>query len=154
MRTLTLKTKIEAQCGLPNQVTHRPQTPRWCASLARIEFMLSTSGLGIHPLAFAHHDEMREYLRSGTLGDGIRRYQEAFSAADEADIKSLVEAVERRAWAYDDKRGLFIDKLGEVGLMRAAIPSPSVLVRLSDFKLSSTESSWVAPSLSLWRRTP
>ena len=131
---LDLKTKIKLNVGFPTKSLTDSRLPVDGVGLARIEFILS-SGLGIHPLAFAHHDEMREYLRSGTLGDGIRRYQEAFSAADEADIKSLVEAVERRAWAYDDKRGLFIDKLREgVGLICAAFHPRPVLVRLSDFK--------------------
>ena len=43
--------------------------------------------------------------------------------------------MESRAWAYDDKRDLFIDKLREgVGLICAAFYPRPVLVRLSDFK--------------------
>lgn len=51
------------------------------------------------------------------------------------DVRSLVESMESRAWAYDDKRDLFIDKLREgVGLICAAFYPRPVLVRLSDFK--------------------
>ena len=131
---LDLKTKIKLNVGFPTKSLTDSRLPVDGVGLARIEFILS-SGLGIHPLAFVHHDEMREYLNSGQLGDGLRRYQEAFNATDDGDIKSLVEAVERRAWAYEDKRGLFVDKLREgVGLICAAFHPRPVLVRLSDFK--------------------
>ena len=109
---LELKTKIKLNVGFPTKSLTDSRLPVDGVGLARIEFILS-SGLGIHPLAFVHHDEMKDFVNNGTLSDGLRRYQEAFTASDESDIKSLVEAVERRAWAYDDKRGLFIDKLRE-----------------------------------------
>ena len=131
---LELKTKIKLNVGFPTKSLTDSRLPVDGVGLARIEFILS-SGLGIHPLAFVHHDEMKDFVNNGTLSDGLRRYQEAFTASDESDIKSLVEAVERRAWAYDDKRGLFVDKLREgVGLICAAFYPRPVLVRLSDFK--------------------
>ena len=47
----------------------------------------------------------------------------------------MVESLDSRAWAYSDKRDLFIDKLREgVGLICAAFYPRPVLVRLSDFK--------------------
>ena len=131
---LELKTKIKLNVGFPTKSLTDSRLPVDGVGLARIEFILS-SGLGIHPLAFVHHDEMKDFVNNGTLSDGLRRYQEVFTSSDESDIKSLVEAVERRAWAYEDKRGLFIDKLKEgVGLICAAFYPRPVLVRLSDFK--------------------
>ena len=87
---LDIKTKIKLNVGFPTKSLTDSRLPVDGVGLARIEFILS-SGLGIHPLAFVHHDEMKEYLNSGQLGDGLRRYQEAFNATDDADIKSLVE---------------------------------------------------------------
>ncbi len=131
---LKLKTKIKLNVGFPTKSLIDSRLPVDGVGLARIEFILS-SGLGIHPLAFVHHEDMKEYLDSGNLSDGLRRYQSNIQDLEIADIKSLVETVEKRAWAYQDKRGLFIDKLREgVGLICAAFYPRPVLVRLSDFK--------------------
>ena len=131
---LKLKTKIKLNVGFPTKSLIDSRLPVDGVGLARIEFILS-SGLGIHPLAFVHHEDMKEYLDSGNLSDGLRRYQSSIQDLEIADIKSLVETVEKRAWAYQDKRGLFIDKLREgVGLICAAFYPRPVLVRLSDFK--------------------
>ena len=45
---------------------------------------------------------MKDFVNNGTLSDGLRRYQEAFTASDESDIKSLVEErlEKRRAWEH------------------------------------------------------
>ena len=69
------------------------------------------------------------------MSDGLKPYHESFVAADINDIRTLVESLDSRAWAYSDKRDLFIDKLREgVGLICAAFYPRPVLVRLSDFK--------------------
>ena len=70
--------------------------------LARIEFILS-SELGIHPLAFVHHDDLKQYVETGELTSGLKPYQEAFVDADISDVRSLVESLESRACAYEDK---------------------------------------------------
>ena len=102
--------------------------------MARIEFILS-SELGIHPLAFVHHDDLKTYLETGELSAGLKPYQESFIGTDLNDVRTLVESLDSRAWAYSDKRGLFTDKLREgVGLICAAFYPRPVLVRLSDFK--------------------
>ena len=98
------------------------------------EFILS-SELGIHPLAFVHHEELKNYVETGELASGLKPYHESFLSTDMNDVRSLVESMESRAWAYNDKRDLFIDKLREgVGLICAAFYPRPVLVRLSDFK--------------------
>lgn len=129
-----LTTKIKLNVGFPTKSLIDSKLPVDGVGLARIEFILS-SELGIHPLAFVHHNELKTYVETGTLSDGLKPYIESFNDADINDTRSLVESLESRAWAYQDKRELFIDKLREgVGLICAAFYPRPVLVRLSDFK--------------------
>ena len=129
-----LTTKIKLNVGFPTKSLIDSKLPVDGVGLARIEFILS-SELGIHPLAFVHHNDLKTYVETGNLSDGLKPYIESFTDADINDIRSLVESLESRAWAYEDKRDLFIDKLREgVGLICAAFYPRPVLVRLSDFK--------------------
>ena len=131
---IELDTKIKLNVGFPTKSLIDSKLPVDGVGLARIEFILS-SELGIHPLAFVHHEELKKYVETGELSTGLKPYHESFVAADMNDVRSLVESLESRAWAYDDKRDLFIDKLREgVGLICAAFYPRPVLVRLSDFK--------------------
>ena len=131
---IELTTKIKLNVGFPTKSLIDSKLPVDGVGLARIEFILS-SELGIHPLAFVHHNDLKHYVETGELSAGLKPYQEAFTDADINDVRGLVESLESRAWAYDDKRGLFIDKLREgVGLICAAFYPRPVLVRLSDFK--------------------
>ena len=129
-----LTTKIKLNVGFPTKSLIDSKLPVDGVGLARIEFILS-SELGIHPLAFVHHDDLKHYVETGELSTDLKPYHESFVESDISDVRSLVESLESRAWAYDDKRGLFIDKLREgVGLICAAFYPRPVLVRLSDFK--------------------
>ena len=131
---IELTTKIKLNVGFPTKSLIDSKLPVDGVGLARIEFILS-SELGIHPLAFVHHDELKQFVESGELPAGLKSYQESFIESDINDVRSLVESLESRAWAYEDKRDLFIDKLREgVGLICAAFYPRPVLVRLSDFK--------------------
>ena len=131
---IELTTKIKLNVGFPTKSLIDSKLPVDGVGLARIEFILS-SELGIHPLAFVHHEELKNYVETGELAPGLKPYHEAFLSTDVNDVRSLVESMESRAWAYDDKRDLFIDKLREgVGLICAAFYPRPVLVRLSDFK--------------------
>ena len=131
---IDLMTKIKLNVGFPTKSLTDSKLPVDGVGLARIEFILS-SELGIHPLAFVHHDELKNYVETGELSTGLKPYYESFGDADINDIRGLVESLESRAWAYSDKRDLFIDKLREgVGLICAAFYPRPVLVRLSDFK--------------------
>ena len=131
---IELTTKIKLNVGFPTKSLIDSKLPVDGVGLARIEFILS-SELGIHPLAFVHHDELKQFIESGELPAGLKPYQESFIESDINDVRSLVESLESRAWAYEDKRDLFIDKLREgVGLICAAFYPRPVLVRLSDFK--------------------
>ena len=129
-----LTTKIKLNVGFPTKSLTDSKLPVDGVGLARIEFILS-SELGIHPLAFVHHDDLKHYVETGELSLDLKPYHESFDESDISDVRSLVESLESRAWAYEDKRGLFIDKLREgVGLICAAFYPRPVLVRLSDFK--------------------
>tara|TARA_B100001287_G_scaffold28749_1_gene20620 strand:- start:225 stop:2870 length:2646 start_codon:yes stop_codon:yes gene_type:complete len=131
---IELTTKIKLNVGFPTKSLIDSKLPVDGVGLARIEFILS-SELGIHPLAFVHHNELKQYVETGELSAALKPYYEAFVSADINDIRSLVESLDSRAWAYEDKRDLFIDKLREgVGLICAAFYPRPVLVRLSDFK--------------------
>jgi len=129
-----LNTKIKLNVGFPTKSLVDSQLPVDGVGLARIEFVLSAE-VGIHPLAFIHHNELKKFLETGEIDEGISQYSESLERVDESVIKSTVESVERRGWLYDDKCDLFIDKLREgVGLICAAFHPRKVLVRLSDFK--------------------
>ena len=131
---IELTTKIKLNVGFPTKSLIDSKLPVDGVGLARIEFILS-SELGIHPLAFVHHEELKNYVETGELASSLKPYHESFLSTDMNDVRSLVESMESRAWAYDDKRDLFIDKLREgVGLICAAFYPRPVLVRLSDFK--------------------
>ena len=132
--SLELTTKIKLNVGFPTKSLADSRLPVDGVGLARIEFILS-SELGIHPLAFVHHAAMKTYVETGTLPEALKPYQEAFAAADISEVRTLVESLDSRAWAYENKADLFIDKLREgVGLICAAFHPRPVLVRLSDFK--------------------
>jgi len=130
-----LRTKIKLNVGFPTKSLVDSQLPVDGVGLARIEFVLS-SEVCIHPLAFVHFDALVDYLEKGTVSESLEPYAEALAEDDDNSIvRTAVEAIERRAWAYENKTGLFIDKLREgVGLICAAFHPRPVLVRLSDFK--------------------
>ena len=131
---LELNTKIKLNVGFPTKSLTDSQLPVDGVGLARIEFILS-SEVRVHPLVFVHHAALKEYLENGTLDQRLEPYRIALEREDIALVQAALEEVERRAWEYEDKRGLFIDKLREgVGLICAAFYPRPVLVRLSDFK--------------------
>lgn len=132
--SLELKTKLKLNVGFPTKSLADSRLPVDGVGLARIEFILS-SELGIHPLAFVHHAAMKTYVETGALSEALKPYQESFAAVDINEVRTLVESLDSRAWAYENKADLFIDKLREgVGLICAAFHPRPVLVRLSDFK--------------------
>ena len=56
---------------------------------------------------------MKTYVETGSLPEVLKPYQESFAAADINEVRTLVESLDSRAWAYEDKADLFIDKLRE-----------------------------------------
>ena len=61
---LELRTKIKLNVGFPTKSLADSMLPVDGVGLARIEFVLS-SGLGIHPLAFVHYQELKDYSENG-----------------------------------------------------------------------------------------
>ena len=108
--TLKLSTKIKLNVGFPTKSLTDSRLPVDGVGLARIEFVLS-SELGIHPLAFVHYEDLKQFLTTGTISEALKPYQESLINAEITDVRSLVDSLESRAWAYEDKRQLFIDKL-------------------------------------------
>ena len=104
--------------GFPTKSLVDSQLPVDGVGLARIEFVLS-SEVCIHPLAFVHYDELVEFLETGTISESLEPYSDALLSDDGSSIvNAAVEVIARRAWSYEDKKGLFIDKLREgVGLI-------------------------------------
>ena len=78
---IELSTKIKLNVGFPTKSLIDSRLPVDGVGLARIEFILS-SELGIHPLAFVHHEAMKEYVSTGSLPDELKPYQESFIQAD------------------------------------------------------------------------
>ena len=102
--------------------------------LARLEFIL-TSQVGIHPLALAHFDELRDFAADGTLAPGLEPYRDELEAEDAHELVTLLGAIERRTPGYGDRRQFFVDQVAHgVGLICAAFYPRPVLVRLSDLK--------------------
>ena len=131
---MELQTKIKLNVGFPTKSLADSLLPVDGVGLARIEFVLS-SEVRIHPLALVHHEDLKKFLETGVVSQALSPYAEELEREDESVIRASVDEVERRAWSYVDKRGLFIDKLREgVGLICAAFHPRPVLVRLSDFK--------------------
>ncbi|MEC8258293.1 MAG: PEP/pyruvate-binding domain-containing protein, partial [Candidatus Thermoplasmatota archaeon] len=78
---IELTTKIKLNVGFPTKSLIDSKLPVDGVGLARIEFILS-SELGIHPLAFVHHEELKNYVETGELAPGLKPYHEAFLSTD------------------------------------------------------------------------
>ena len=61
-----LETKIKLNVGFPTKSLADSMLPVDGVGLARIEFILS-SGLGIHPLAFVHYEDLKDYSENGNF---------------------------------------------------------------------------------------
>lgn len=112
------RTKIMMNIGLPERAFVDCQIPNDGVGLARQEFIIS-SHIGIHPLALVHFEELQ------------------LKAASDPQLAQLVEQIQERSPAYQDKKEFFIDRLAQgIGKIAAAFFPKEVIVRLSDFKSS------------------
>jgi pyruvate,water dikinase len=129
-----LKTKLKLNVGFPTKSLADSMLPVDGVGLARIEFILAGE-IGIHPLSFIHHNELKEFAEHGEISESLEIYRRHLEAEGQDSVRSMVDEIDRRCWNYEDPSGLFIDKLREgVGLICAAFYPRPVLVRLSDFK--------------------
>jgi pyruvate, water dikinase len=130
-----LRTAMKLNVGFPSKALHDAMLPSDGVGLARLEFIL-TAQVGIHPLALYYYDDLRRYVESGgQLSEGLEPFRERLEAEDPHELKTLVQAVERRTPSYADRRRFFVDQVGYgIALICAAFHPRPVLVRLSDLK--------------------
>ena len=129
-----LRTKIKLNVGFPGKALDDAMLPSDGVGLARLEFIL-TAQVGIHPLALAYYDELRDFSSGGELAKDLEPYRERLEAEDPHELVTLLGAIERRTPGYGDRRQFFVDQVSYgVALICAAFHPRPVLVRLSDLK--------------------
>jgi pyruvate,water dikinase len=127
-------TRVKLNVGFPGKALHDAMLPSAGVGLARLEFIL-TSQVGIHPLALAYFERLRDYVADGTLAPELEPFRERLEAEDAHELVTLLGAIERRTPGYGDRRQFFVDQVGYgVALICAAFHPRPVLVRLSDLK--------------------
>jgi pyruvate,water dikinase len=128
------RTLIKLNVGFPGKALHDAMLPSDGVGLARLEFIL-TAQVGIHPLALAYFEELRDFAADGTIAAELEPFRERLQAEDEHELITLLGAIERRTPGYGDRRQFFVDQVAHgVGLICAAFYPRPVLVRLSDLK--------------------
>jgi len=110
------RTKIMMNVGLPDKAFVEGQIPNDGVGLAREEFIIN-SYIGIHPLALIHYDELKK------------------KAGNDKRIREVIEKIDEKTSAYENKVDFFIDELARgIGRIAAGFYPNDVIVRLSDFK--------------------
>ena len=128
------RTQVKLNVGFPDKALLDAMLPVDGVGLARIEFIL-TAQVGIHPLALAYYDLLRDFSHHGYVASVLKPYEERLRSEDPHELATLLGAVERRTPGYTDQRTFFVDQLKYgVGLICAAFHPRPVLVRLSDLK--------------------
>ncbi len=110
------KTKIMMNVGIPEQAFSQGRIPNDGVGLARIEFVIN-SHIGIHPLALIHYEELKK------------------KAESDDEIRKVVEEIDKKTAAYQDKSQFFVDTLAQgIATIAAGFYPKDVIVRMSDFK--------------------
>jgi pyruvate,water dikinase len=110
------RTKIMMNVGVPEKAFQQGQIPNDGVGLAREEFIIN-SHIGIHPLALIEYEKLKE------------------RALTDPKIKEVVEKIDERSGAYDNKVEFFVDTLARgIAKIAAGFYPNDVIVRLSDFK--------------------
>ncbi|MCG6956095.1 MAG: phosphoenolpyruvate synthase, partial [Gemmatimonadetes bacterium] len=127
-------TRIKLNVGFPGKALHDAMLPSDGVGLARLEFIL-TAQVGIHPLALAYFEYLRDFVEDGTLAPELEPFREQLASEDPQELRALLGAIERRTPGYGDRRQFFVDQVAYgVALICAAFHPRPVLVRLSDLK--------------------
>jgi pyruvate,water dikinase len=110
------KTQIMMNVGVPEKAFQQSQLPSDGVGLAREEFIIN-SHIGIHPLA-------------------LLEYNKLYQLRDEnPKIRDVIEKIDQRTAAYEDKQSFFIETLAQgISKIAAAFYPNDVIVRMSDFK--------------------
>ncbi len=110
------KTKIMMNVGVPEKAFQQAKLPNDGVGLAREEFIIN-SHIGIHPIALLEYDKLKQI------------------ANDNPKIAEVIQKIDERSAAYDDKITFFIDTLAcGIAKIAAAFYPNDVIVRMSDFK--------------------
>ncbi len=110
------KTMIMMNVGIPEQAFSQGRIPNDGVGLARIEFVIN-SHIGIHPLALINYEELKK------------------KAESDEDIRKVVEEIDEKTAAYQDKSQFFVDTLAQgIATIAAGFYPKDVIVRMSDFK--------------------
>jgi pyruvate,water dikinase len=109
-------TKIMMNFGIPDGAFIQSQIPNDGVGLAREEFIIN-SYIGIHPVALIEYLKLKELARKNN------------------ELAKVVEEIEDRSAAYEDKREFFINNLAMgIAKIAAGFYPNEVIVRFSDFK--------------------
>ena len=128
------RTSVKLNVGFPGKALHDAMLPSDGVGLARLEFIL-TAQVGVHPLALAYFEQLRDFAADRTLAPELEPFRERLEAEDAHELVTLLGAIERRTPGYGDRRQFFVDQIAHgVGLICAAFHPRPVLVRLSDLK--------------------
>jgi len=110
------KTKIMMNAGVPEKAFQQGQIPNDGVGLAREEFIIN-SYIGIHPLALLEYNTLKE------------------KAKQDPKIKKVVQKIDEKTAAYEDKVEFFVDTLAQgIAKIAAGFYPNDVIVRMSDFK--------------------
>jgi pyruvate,water dikinase len=110
------RTKIMMNAAIPEKAFQQAKLPNDGVGLAREEFVIN-SHIGIHPLALLEYDKLKQL------------------ANDTPKIAKVIETIDQKSAAYDDKITFFIETLAQgVAKIAAAFYPNDVIVRMSDFK--------------------
>ncbi len=110
------KTMIMMNVGIPEQAFSQGRIPNDGVGLARIEFVIN-SHIGIHPLALINYEELKK------------------KAESDEEIRQVVEEIDKKTAAYQDKSQFFVDTLAQgIATIAAGFYPKDVIVRMSDFK--------------------
>ena len=110
------KTKIMMNAAIPEKAFQQAQLPNDGVGLAREEFIIN-SHIGIHPLALLEYEKLKQITD------------------DNPKIAKVIETIDKKSAAYDDKVTFFIETLAQgIAKIAAAFYPNDVIVRMSDFK--------------------
>ena len=84
-----MNTKIKLNVGFPTKSLTDSQLPVDGVGLARIEFILS-SEVKIHPLAFVHHNDLKEFIEEGLISKELEPYSKSLNNQPVENIKEIV----------------------------------------------------------------
>jgi pyruvate,water dikinase len=110
------KTRIMMNFGIPGGAFIQSQIPNDGVGLAREEFIIN-SYIGIHPMALIEYDELKK------------------AASNDRKLAMVINEIDKKSAAYEDKKEFFIDNLAMgVAKIAAGFYPNEVIVRFSDFK--------------------